>query len=132
MGIDGAQVLLEPLDQQPPPPLVLRSHQIVLAEVLVAGTLRMALVEAEHLVDGSLRPELVGHHLTRARRHRLAVGRILQLAVPLVAGALPRILAAIEAVAEALSASLLQVLPDVVVDDDVRLDVLRHKEFELL
>ena len=39
------------------------SYQVVLAEVFVAGTLRMALVEAEYLVDGGLRTQLVRHHL---------------------------------------------------------------------
>ena len=82
-------MLFEPLDHQFPSFLVLGSHQIVLTKVLVASTLCVALIETEHLIDRSLRTELVGHHLARTRRHRLVVSRILQLAVPLVALALP-------------------------------------------
>ena len=48
-------MLLEPLDQQLPFLLVLGSHQEVLTKVLVASTLWVTFVEAEHLVDRSLR-----------------------------------------------------------------------------
>ena len=62
-GVKWAQMLLEPFNQQFPLSLVLMGHQVVLAEVFVAGTLRVALVEAEYLVDGGLRTQLVRHHL---------------------------------------------------------------------
>ena len=50
----------------------------------------------------------------------------MQLAVPLVAGAFARVLAAIEAVTEALALGLGKILPHVVVDDLVALDILNN------
>ena len=87
----------------------------------------MALVECEHLVDRSLSTRLESNHLTGPGREDLVVGRVLQLAIPLVAGALARVLAAVKAVAERLPLCLVQVLPDVVVVDLVNLNVLRSK-----
>lgn len=52
------------------------------------------------------------------------VGRILQLAIPLVAGTLARVLTTIQTVAERLTLSLCQILFDVRVKHFVRLDVL--------
>lgn len=88
----------------------------------------MALVETEHLVDGGLCPLLEGNHLAGARREDLVVGRVLQFAVPLVAGTLSGILAPVEAVAERLALGLGEVLPHVVVVDFVHLNVLPNKE----
>ena len=50
----------------------------------------------------------------------------MQLAVPLVAGAFARVLAAIEAVTEALALGLGKILPHVGVDDLVALDILNN------
>ena len=68
---------------------------------------------------------IVCDHLPRTRRHRLAICWILELAIPFVARTLSRILTAVCTLAELCSPSLLEVLPDVVVDDNVRLDVLK-------
>jgi hypothetical protein len=54
----------------------------------------------------------------------LVVGGVLKLPVPLVAGTLPRVLTPVQAVAERLTFGLLKILPNVVVHDFVRLDVL--------
>ena len=85
----------------------------------------MALIEAEDFIDRRPSTELVCDHLPRTRRHRLAICWILELAIPFVTRALSRVLTAICAAAELCPPSLLQVLSDVVVDDNVRLDVLK-------
>ena len=105
------------------------SHKIVLAKVLIASTFWMTLIEAEDFIDWSLSTKLICNHLTRSRRHCFTVGRILKLAVPFVARTLPRVLTAIKAVAETSSSCFLQVLSYVVIDDNVRLDVLRIEIF---
>ena len=118
-------MLLKPPHEHFPLPLVLMSHQIILAEVFVACTFRMALIEAEDFIDRRPSTELVCNHLSRTRGHRLAICWILELAIPFVARTLSRILTAVCALAELGSPSLLEVLSDVVVDDNVRLDVLK-------
>lgn len=49
----------------------------------------MALIEREYFVDRCFGTLLEGDHLARPRTHFLVIGRVLQLAVPLVAGTLP-------------------------------------------
>ena len=88
-------MLLKPPHKHLPLPLVLMSDQIILAEVLVACTFRVALIEAEYFVDRRPSTELVCDHLTRTRRHRLAISWVLKLAIPFVARALSRILTAV-------------------------------------
>ena len=51
----------------------------------------------------------------------------MQLAIPLIAWALARVLTPVKAVAEGLPLSLVEVLPDVVVVDLVNLNVLRSQ-----
>ena len=84
----------------------------------------MALVEAEDLVYRVLGPGLEGDHGAGSWRQAFAVGRVLQLAIPLVARALARVLAAVQAIAERLPLRLRQIQPDIVVVDFVGLDVL--------
>ena len=86
----------------------------------------MTLVEAEHFVDRSLCSLLERDHLARPGAELLVVGGVLKLPVPLVAGTLPRVLTPVQAVAEGLTFGFLEILPNVVVHDFVRLDVL-HK-----
>ena len=125
--VDGAESLLEPANDKLELLLVLGGDQVILTQVFVAAAARVALVEAEHLVDGGLCALLEGDHLAGTRREDLVVGRVLQLSVPLVAWALAGILAAVEAVAERLALGLGEVLPNVVVVDFVHLDVLSNK-----
>ena len=80
--------------------LVLGGNEEVLAHILVAAATRVALVEAEDFVAGGLGSCLDRDHRAGARREALVVGGVLQLAVPLVAGALARVLAAVQTVAE--------------------------------
>ena len=72
----------------------------------------MTLAEGEHLVDRCVGPVLESDHLTRLGTHLLVVSWVLKLPVLLVARALARVLAAVEAIAEAGSLGLLHVLPN--------------------
>ena len=44
-------MLLKSLDEELPFPFILMSHEVVLAEVLIASTFWMALIEAENFID---------------------------------------------------------------------------------
>jgi len=77
----------------------------------------MALIKTEHFVNGRGGSLLERDHGARAGRQLLIVGGVLQLPVPLVACALARVLAAVEAGAEALAFSLVEILFDVSVYD---------------
>ena len=44
-------MLLKSLDEELPFPFILMSHKVVLAEVLIASTFWMALIEAEYFID---------------------------------------------------------------------------------
>ena len=94
-GVDWAYVLLKPSHKHFPLPLVLMSNQIILAEVFIACTFRMALIKAEDFIDRRPSTELVCDHLSRTGRHRLAICWILELAIPFVARALSGILTAV-------------------------------------
>ena len=88
----------------------------------------MAFIETEDFIDWIFVTWLECYHLATPGRQTLIVGGVLKLAIPLVAGALARVLAAVQAVAEGLTLGLVQVLPDVGVVYLVNLDILRKKK----
>ena len=92
--------LFDPADEKFEFLLVLRGNEEVLTHILVAAATWVALIEAEDFVAGGLGPRLDRDHRTGLWRKALVVSGVLQLAVPLVAGALARVLTAIKTVAE--------------------------------
>ena len=103
---------------------VFGSYEVILAQVFITTAPVMALVEGEHFVDGDFGSLLVGDHGARFGRHLLDVGGFLELAVPFIAGAFTRVLAAVKAIAEGLAFGFVKVRFDVLVVDLVLLDVL--------
>ena len=128
-GVDRTYMLLKSLDEELPFPFILMSHEVILAEVFIASTFWVALIEAKDLIDWSLSTKLICNHLTRSRWHCFTVGGVLKLAVPFIARTLSRVLTAIKTVAETGSSRFLQVLSYVVIDDNVRRDVLRIEKY---
>lgn len=68
--------------------LVIRVHQIIETEVLIAATVRVALAESEHFIDAVCRSHLSSDHAAGLGTDYLLVGGIEQLAIPSVTRAL--------------------------------------------
>ena len=85
--VDRIDGLLDASDKELELLLILSGNQVVLAQVFVASTSGVALIEAENFINASLCSLLKCNHLPRSRRKLLAIGWVLQLSIPFVAGA---------------------------------------------
>lgn len=95
--------------------LVFLGHQVVQTLVLIAATHRVALIEPKDFINTVCSSHLWDYHAASLRTLLSLVGRIEKFAVPSVASALLRILAAICASAEGLAFYFFSIIVDILV-----------------